>query len=686
MTDPTTALVIAVIAVPLAAAALSPLMPSAGAVDRLNVVAAILTSATALALAAVALLDAPGVASATSWYLLDTQGGLFLALIGIVGLGSAITSRAYLRHAGRGLFGARHSRVLYFVAFNVFWAALLARAADRQPRDRLGSVEGTTAASALLVGFSGRRSALEASWKYLILTTLGLTVTLLGIVVLFARAGEPAGLGDLDWQALAAAVAPGVDRDVTLAAFLLIVVGLASKVGWAPVHNWLPDAHSEAPPPISAMLSAALLPTVLLVVWRTAQALEGSLASGTAQTLLIGFGLASLAVAVPFLWTPLPFKRLLAYSSLEHMGVLALGIGFGTPLAIAGVAIHVIGHGLAKAVGFYAAIPLLREDPAAGEATGARDRRSSPGTAFSFGVSLSTLAALPPLPLFVSELMILLGGIEAGLLWVSAVAALLLALGFLGLAHALIEGLVGDRRRGRGAPLATRPRDRLRRRRRPLRPARAQPHRLRPSRLGHRRGTEGRGDMSARRAGALRRPPSSRRSCPEPGGRAARRCSPRAAGSCGAYSTRAGEALEWTALFANGLVGPGASHRCPLRRSTRSSTSCRRPTGTSARHTTCTESDSRGDTSTRALLDHSAELGSWTVPIAGRRRRPGRGRPDPRRRDRVRPLPLPRRRRADPARRPAALLQASRARSRRLRPRASPRHSGTRSAPAPPAR
>ncbi len=449
MIDPTTALVIAVIAVPLAAAALSPLMPSAGAVDRLNVLAAILTSAIALTLAAIALLDAPGIASATSWYLLDTQGGLFLALIGIVGLGSAITSRAYLRHAGRGLFGARHSRVLYFVAFDVFWAALLAVPLT----DNLGVawilVEGTTAASALLVGFSGRRSALEASWKYLILTTLGLTVTLLGIVVLFARAGEPAGLSDLDWPALAAVGAAGKEN-VTLAAFSLIVVGLASKVGWAPVHNWLPDAHSEAPPPISAMLSAALLPTVLLIVWRTAQALEGSLSSGTAQALLIGFGLASLAVAVPFLWTPLPFKRLLAYSSLEHMGVLALGIGFGTPLAIAGVAIHVIGHGLAKAVGFYAAIPLLREDPAAGEGPALGIARTSPGTAFSFGVSLSTLAALPPLPLFVSELMILLGGIEAGLLWVSAAAALLLALGFLGLARALIEGLVGDRRRGGG--------------------------------------------------------------------------------------------------------------------------------------------------------------------------------------------------------------------------------------------
>ena len=238
---------------------------------------------------------------------------------------------------------------------------------------------------------------------------------------------------------------------------MLILVGLAAKIGWAPVHNWLPDAHSEAPPPISAMLSAALLPTVLLVAWRTELALEPALGAGTVQALLVGFGLLSLAVAVPFLWRPQPFKRLLAYSSLEHMGVLALGIGFATPLAIAGVVVHVAGHGIAKALGFYAAIPLLREDPASADAPPSGVARRSPSTAFSIGVSLVTLAGLPPLPLFVSELMILLGGIDAGLLGASTAAALLLALGFLGIAHALLEGLARRATPKRRPALARRP-------------------------------------------------------------------------------------------------------------------------------------------------------------------------------------------------------------------------------------
>ena len=182
----------------------------------------------------------------------------------------------------------------------------------------------------------------------------------------------------------------------TLVAYLLLLAGLAAKIGWAPVHNWLPDAHSEAPPPVSALLSAALLPAVLLMAWRSEHALAPVVGQRTAQAVLIGFGLVSLAVAVPFLWRPMAWKRLLAYSSLEHMGVVALGIGFGTPLALAGVVIHIAGHAVAKALGFYAATPLLGHEPrAAGHAvTGIARTQRTLGT--TLGISLATLAGLPP--------------------------------------------------------------------------------------------------------------------------------------------------------------------------------------------------------------------------------------------------------------------------------------------------
>jgi hydrogenase-4 component F len=160
----------------------------------------------------------------------------------------------------------------------------------------------------------------------------------------------------------------------------------------------------------------------------------------------------SLAVAIPFLWRSLPWKRLLAYSSLEHMGVIALGIGFGTPLALAGVAVHIAAHAVAKAVGFYAATPLVEHAPRATERAVTGIARTYPALGGVMGISLGALAGLPPSPLFVSEVLIVAGGFQAGRSWAAAATALLLALGFLGLAHALLETTLGKARRRVATP------------------------------------------------------------------------------------------------------------------------------------------------------------------------------------------------------------------------------------------
>ena len=324
-----------------------------------------------------------------------------------------------------------------------FWAVLVAVPLAGNIGAAWLLVEATTAASAILVGFSGKPRALEAGWKYLILTSLGLGFALLGIVLL-ASVTPGGALDALSWTSLAVTVPPG---ETALVAYLLILAGLAAKIGWAPVHNWLPDAHSEAPPPVSALLSGALLPAVLLVAWRSERALEPAVGVGTARSVLIGFGLVSLAVAVPFLWRPLAWKRLLAYSSLEHMGVIALGIGFATPLALAGVVVHIVGHALAKALGFYAATPLLGHEPRAGGHAVTGIARTQPALGATMGISLGALAGLPPSPLFVSEILIVAGGIDAGDGWAAGAAAVLLALGFLGLAHALMDTTGGKAHR-----------------------------------------------------------------------------------------------------------------------------------------------------------------------------------------------------------------------------------------------
>jgi hydrogenase-4 component F len=440
-----TELVWLVPALPAAAAIALLLAPTPRAADRLNVLAALLTAAAALTLAALVLARGGAAPLHGRWYEVDGASGVFLAVIAAVGLCSALVSPSYLRTSGRSWFSARRSRTSYYAALHAFWAALLLVPVAGNLGVVWLVVEATTATSALLVAFSGKREALEAGWKYLVLTTLGLSVALLGIVLLaIAQAGAGhSGVGALDWHALSRSAAT-LPHDTTLVAFVLIIAGLATKIGWAPVHNWLPDAHSEAPAPISALLSAALLPSVLLVAWRVKQTLAVTVGPGTAGAIFIGFGLASVIVAVPFLWRALPWKRLLAYSSLEHMGVLALGVGFGTPLAIAGVVLHVAGHALAKALGFYAALPLLRADPATGAQAPAGVAATSPPTAAAMGVSLVALAGLPPSPLFLSELLIVLGGVAAHETVAAGVAVVALALGFLGLLHALMEGVLGE--------------------------------------------------------------------------------------------------------------------------------------------------------------------------------------------------------------------------------------------------
>jgi len=427
------------VALPLLAAVAVALVPN-GWSSKLTLACAFPTSAVGFALAVLAIKDGAHPAVGT-WIVVDAASGLLLAVIAATGLASAIMSPSFLRGAHSSFIPDGHRERFFNVALLVFWGLLMAIPVAGNLGEAWLLIEATTAASALLVGFSGRAHALEAGWKYLILTSLGLGVALLGIAILVA--GIPTGgVEGLAWRRLATF---GSGPSTAMSAYLLLLVGLAAKIGWAPVHNWLPDAHSEAPPPVSALLSAALLPTVMMIAWRSERALAPVIGVRSAQRVLIGFGLLSLAVAVPFLWRPMPFKRLLAYSSLEHLGVMALGIGFGTRLALAGVSIHIVGHAVAKALGFYSASPLLVHEPRAARHAVTGIGRTCPGLGATIGLSLGTLSGLPPSPLFVSEVLILAGGFESGRSWVAALAAFLLALGFLGLAHATIETVVGKR-------------------------------------------------------------------------------------------------------------------------------------------------------------------------------------------------------------------------------------------------
>ena len=323
--------------------------------DAANRVGAVAVAVAALALSAIGLQRDQALSG--TLYLVDARGACFLAVVAVVGLTSALLSPRYLDGAGRSMFTPAARRYVLRIV-RLFWAALLAVPLVSNLGVAWLLVEATTAASALLVAFSGRRSALEAGWKYLVLTSMGLTVALFGLVMVYVQtAATGSRLSALRYAELAQA-AP-VDHDAALVAFLLLMAGLATRISCrAPVHDWSGRPQRGASS-VSALLSAGLLPTVMLVAWCTADALAPAVGRETVQRTFIGFGLLSLAVAVPFLWRPMPWKRLLAYSSLEHMGVLALGIGFDNRLATAGVVVHLAGHAVAKSLGLPATVPLL---------------------------------------------------------------------------------------------------------------------------------------------------------------------------------------------------------------------------------------------------------------------------------------------------------------------------------------
>jgi hydrogenase-4 component F len=406
----------------------------------MNAVCALLSAAVGTGAAAVMIADG---SHGGRWLAADTAAGVYIGVATLIALMSALLSPAYLRGTVGTFFAPGRSVRLYYLALYAFWAALIAIPLVANLGVAWILVEATTAASAVLVAFTGKPRALEAGWKYLILTTLGMSLAFLGIVIMFvASRAHGSGIRLLDWSALPATLGQ-MPHGAAVAAYALVVLGFATKIGWAPVHNWLPDAHSEAPAPVSAMLSSALLPIVMLLAWRLRDAAEGSIGHSAATVPLATFGLVSVGLAVPFLWRPMAWKRLLAYHSLEHMGIITVGIAFAGPLALAGVILHVAGHAFSKALGFYAAMPLYEVQPDAAHHSAHGVARSSPTTFAAMAVTAVTLGGLPPSPLFFSELFIILGGVRTGHVVLAGVLAVFVALAFIGLLHALLEALQG---------------------------------------------------------------------------------------------------------------------------------------------------------------------------------------------------------------------------------------------------
>ena len=303
--------------------------------------------------------------------------------------------------------------------------------------DNLGvlwvAVEATTIATAFLVGHHGTRRALEAAWKYVVLGSVGVAIAFLGLVLLYAAtvaAGEPT----LSWIVLTQGGVP-LDPSLLKVAGALAVLGFATKAGLAPMHSWLPDAHSQAPAPVSGLMSGVLLSVAFYAILRVQAVVDPVLGPDLMRGLLLTAGLLSLAVAAGLIIAQRDLKRMLAYSSIEHMGLLALAAAIGGTLAIAAALLHVLGHGLAKSTLFVVSGRILAVEGTTQIAgiRGLLARR--PAVAVPYLAGMAALLGLPPFSLFFSEVAIVVAGFQGGLGWAMAAAIALLLVLFAGLAR-----------------------------------------------------------------------------------------------------------------------------------------------------------------------------------------------------------------------------------------------------------
>ncbi|MFR9779477.1 proton-conducting transporter membrane subunit [Micromonospora sp. MS34] len=334
------------------------------------------------------------------------------------GTGNAATDRRYLILVQ--LFIAAMSLAVLADNLGLLWVA----------------VEATTIVTAFLVGHRRNRASVEAAWKYVVLCSIGIAIAFLGTACVYAAAVAAGAHGSaaLNWTHLTSQAA-SLDPDLMRLAAGLLVLGFGTKAGLAPMHAWLPDAHSQAPAPVSALMSGVLLSVAFYAILRYKTITDAVLGPGYIRTLLLITALASLAVAVGLLVAQRDYKRMLAYSSIEHMGLVALGTATGSRLAITAVLLHVLGHGLSKAVAFCGAGQILGAtgSPRLAAVRGLAARH--PALAVSFGLALLALLGLPPFSLFASELGIARAGLAAGQGWAIAAAFALVLVAFAAVAR-----------------------------------------------------------------------------------------------------------------------------------------------------------------------------------------------------------------------------------------------------------
>lgn len=367
-----------------------------------------------------------------AFFAADAYAALFFLISAVLYLASALYATAFKSQ----LSGKQSS--IYAICIMAFVASMDCANLSQNLGLVWIFVETTTLASAMLISFEHHKQSLEAAWKYLFICSIGIALAFVGILLLIIAQGGSPSLAIPHILAKAGSLSPFWLK----LSFVFMLIGFGTKAGFAPLHFWLPDAHSEAPAQVSALLSGALLNTALLPLIRM-QAVMNSAGQGmVASKLFIAMGMLSVFVAAVFIIKIKNFKRLLAYSSIENMGIILIAFALGQTAAKAGI-IHVMGHSLVKATLFLTAgnIYHLYANKDYTKCSGLLSRH--PGSAWLWILGFVFIVGLPPSPLFFSEFFIAIGLLGSGQYLLLGIWVLLLAVITYGLGKAVLSISMG---------------------------------------------------------------------------------------------------------------------------------------------------------------------------------------------------------------------------------------------------
>src|SRR6266480_5472480 len=388
------------------------------ALERLNLLAFAVIAALAVWLGA-EVLDRGTIEAFGGFLRADALSALVVGLTAFVALACAIYAVGYLREEERaGRINARLSH-RYYVLTPIFVGTMMAVPLVNNLGLLWVAIESTTLASVLLVRFYNQKSSLEAAWKYIIIGSAGIALALLGTVLVYYSAVQVLGEhfpGALDWSVLVG-VAEKCQPDAMRLGFVMILVGYGTKAGLVPMHTWKPDAYAEAPVPSAALLGAGFINCALYGIMRFYALAAKCLGQDYTGNLLVLFGVASILVAAPFVLTQRNFRRLLAYSSIDHAGIMVAALGFGGKLGALGAVLHMLFHAVTKPLMFFCAGNVQQHygSPHFRKVTGVL--HTLPWTGGLFLMATFAVTGVPPFSLYQSEFTALSAAFAADRAW-----------------------------------------------------------------------------------------------------------------------------------------------------------------------------------------------------------------------------------------------------------------------------